>query len=612
MKKIISILYVLAMAFGVISCTNNMDEPTESGVGYLTLDIATNNATITRADAPVGYDPEKLAVEIIDSDGEVVVSTNDFENDTDLNPKNGNKYYILPVGEYTIVAHSAHWDGDGSGFDTPYYYGETTVNVQKAKHYYSASITCTLANVEVSVNFSDEFMKVFNSATVTIKSKKSGIGARVFEAGEDKSSAYFPVSELEAILAYSGGPAITKPITGVEARQHIVLNYYVNMGTLEEGITVQVDPTTNKLTYTIKVPCLVNLPTEFKATANAWSNFAILEAEVTHKNETEEFKPEEVTMQWKKKDDATWNTIPNDQITQVGDKFTAKITGLIPSTEETSSEYTFKVVYNGSESPIEKECDFTTEEQIALYNGSFEEWHYRTSNNIAYPTKDKSVIYWSSSNPGSGKALKELAKMTDKTTEQVHSGTYGAKLASGQALGFLAAASIFTGSFGELNTTTQTASLNWGVPFTSRPTALKGYMMYVPGAVDITSSSAKDGTPLPSDAPGKGELDHAQIYCALLDIDAPLSVTNADMNSFPKWDSDPRVIAYGALTQKTAQNGLTEFNIDLEYHDLTKTPKYLLIVGSAGKYGDYFHGSSSSVLYLDDFELVYGDNPVQQ
>ena len=81
------------------------------------------------------------------------------------------------------------------------------------------------------------------------------------------------------------------------------------------------------------------------------------------------------------------------------------------------------------------------------------------------------------------------------------------------------------------------------------------------------------------------------------------------MSTFPDWNNDPRVIAYGAVTQKTTQTEWTEFTVNFEYHDLTKTPKYLLIVGSAGKYGDYFHGSSTSVLYLDDFELIYGDTP---
>lgn len=47
--------------------------------------------------------------------------------------------------------------------------------------------------------------------------------------------------------------------------------------------------------------------------------------------------------------------------------------------------------------------------------------------------------------------------------------------------------------------------------------------------------------------------------------------------------------------------------IPLEYKDSAKTTEltHLVIVCSASKFGDYFCGSTGSVMYLDDFELVY-------
>ena len=50
-------------------------------------------------------------------------------------------------------------------------------------------------------------------------------------------------------------------------------------------------------------------------------------------------------------------------------------------------------------------------------------------------------------------------------------------------------------------------------------------------------------------------------------------------------------------------------NIPLVYRDLTRKPTHILVVFSASKYGDYFHGGKGSLLYVDDFSLVYGDNP---
>ncbi len=609
MKKIISIFSVLALAFAAVSCSSDIDEQANNEVGYLKLGIETNGTTFTRASAPNGYNARQIYVEVKNASGVIVASTNDIDNDTEMT---GSAYLTLAPGQYTVVAHSYNWDGNGSGFETPYYYGETTVTV-KTKTLTTAKVTCTLANVKVSVNFSNEFKESFARANATIESAVSDVSSQTFTMGSNKGSAYFPVGNLTATLSVfnkSGeGHSHLQEITGVQARDHYILNYTVAASGNQGKVTVQVDPNTNTYTYLFEVPRKGGTSLTANA-ANAWSTFAYLSGTVMGKKKnsdgTFDFDQTLLKMQWKAADATAWTNVANSELTINGDDISCKISGLTPETE-----YVYRVVY-GEEDALSNEKTFTTEAQTELYNGGFELWHYETSKEVAYPTESKDVKYWSSSNPGSGKVVANLAKLTDKTTEEVHGGTYAAKLASNQAMGYLAAASLYTGSFGNLDLGTQTASLNWGVPFTARPTALKGYMMYKPGTVDIANSTGKDGTPLPADAPASGELDHCQVYCALLDINTPLSVDNGNLSTFPDWNTDPRVIAYGAVTQKTTQTAWTEFTINLEYHDLTKTPKYLLIVCSAGKYGDYFHGSSTSVLYLDDFELVYGDTPTIQ
>ncbi len=71
-----------------------------------------------------------------------------------------------------------------------------------------------------------------------------------------------------------------------------------------------------------------------------------------------------------------------------------------------------------------------------------------------------------------------------------------------------------------------------------------------------------------------------------------------------------KVIAYGQITWTDAfgpDGALQRVEIPLEYRDRAATdkPLYLVIVVSASKYGDFFSGSDKSVVYLDDFELVY-------
>jgi hypothetical protein len=83
---------------------------------------------------------------------------------------------------------------------------------------------------------------------------------------------------------------------------------------------------------------------------------------------------------------------------------------------------------------------------------------------------------------------------------------------------------------------------------------------------------------------------------------------SSDRKLFDKDDS--AVLAYGQVTWTDnfgADNTLEKVEIPIEYNSRanSNTPKYIIIVASASKYGDYFSGSSSSVMYLDDFELVY-------
>ena len=57
MKKIFSIISVLALALAAVSCSNDTDELANKEVGYLKLGIETNSTTMTRAGAPTATMP---------------------------------------------------------------------------------------------------------------------------------------------------------------------------------------------------------------------------------------------------------------------------------------------------------------------------------------------------------------------------------------------------------------------------------------------------------------------------------------------------------------------------------------------------------------------------
>lgn len=250
---------------------------------------------------------------------------------------------------------------------------------------------------------------------------------------------------------------------------------------------------------------------------------------------------------------------------------------------------------------------FTTEEATQLKNAGFEDW-YTDSEGALVPAASESDLYWDSGNHGS---ITMNINITTNESTIKNSGNYSAKLASDYpslfGIGKFAAGNIFIGKY--LRTDGTNGVLGFGRPtFTSRPKSLSGYVKYNPGAIDKTSSEASDCV--------KGENDKGIIYIALLDettesdsgetFPVIIKTKSSERRLFSKDES--KVIAYGEWTSTSAtstDNTMTKFEIPLEYKRTDKKPTAILIVCSASYWGDYFAGSTESVMYIDDFTLNY-------
>lgn len=597
MKKILYTLSFLALAVLLAACSEKIGSQEEE-MGYLKLNVETCNVTVTKAgpvDAPVGYAPKQIFVEVKNSVGNVVASTTDFDTDTKMN----GAVLALKPGSYTIVAHSNGWDGSGSGVDAPYYYGETTATVQ-TKVSSTANVTLTQANVKVTVNFSSDFVQSFASATSTISSSLTGVTPISYTMGQTKGAAFFPVADLTAALSVTNKNgelhSLNKSITGVQARDHYIINYALASSGTIGGVTVVVDQDSRTYTYTFEVP-RTSGTTLATTGANAWSTFAFLEGSITSK--TSEFDQTGVTLEYKAQGATDWTTISNSALTFSGDNVSCKLTGLNPQTS-----YSYKLKYqSGQDVVYSAESDFTTESQMVLYNGGFENWHQ--SDGLWY-AGESGRTYWGSSNV---KAFGLAQNATTQDTSVKHSGSSSAKLSSSLVMNIkFAAGSVYTGQFLEL-VGISGAKIRWGVDFNSRPTALQGYMMYAPAKID-SKVAGKASSGLPSSAPAVGSDDVCQIHWAL--TTEKIEIDNTNMSTIPDWQTDSRIVAYGTLPDSECVNtggSWKQFNIPLEYHNGTRKPSYLIIIASASRYGDYFYGGDGSVLHLDDFSLVYGDNP---
>lgn len=595
MKQIYNIILIacVAILFGCQEDSNSL-----SNVGYLRLAVSESGQLNTRA-----YDPKIMHVKIQTEEGEIVKQTNDLD-------EWDGEVFELPVGNYGIIAYSNDYKGEPA-FNSPYYYGDTTVQV-KANTETSAKVDCKIANVKVTVNYSEDFKTAFagRDIFVTIGSadEKSSLKNMRFEYGSD-AALYLPSNcgPLKATLNVSKADgsgdyytlAETERLAEPKANDHFILNY--QMGNTNQGdFTVTVDPTTNSYSYTFYINMTALKVSAGYGTVNAWATFAYLEANnVTADGEVD---PSTVKFNYRKKGETEWQEI--DAIEESNGTYTARPTGL---KDNTTYEYCLAV--DGIQANMGPE--FTTEEATALYNGGFDNWHQASGVWYAVAEGDYNGgnAFWDSGNKGASMMSKNP---TSPETSVVHTAgeeKKSAKLASqyvgiGGLLGAFAAGNLYTGHF--VKTIGMSgAEIQFGSPFTGRPTQLHGFFQYTAGTVDYY------GDTTPSDALVKdGGTDMNSIYIALSDADAPYTVNTSEAK-FVDFDNDPNIIAYGELpvSECITTSGWKEFTIDLVYRDMTRKPKYIILVCSASKYGDYFTGSTGSVMYIDDFELIYGDEP---
>lgn len=537
-------------------------------------------------------------MQILDSKGGIVESTDDWETLS-------GQQIRLAAGTYTVKASSNGFDGSESGFDIPYYAGSQQITVQTGKEV-TANITCTLANVKVTVNYDQSFIDAFQSATATVKSAMEGVNELSFRMGDELKPAYFPVADLTATISVTNhsGQQFSQdtPITNVKARKHYILNFKVAETGDIGGVSVSVDGTETVYTFTFNVSTEASTKLGAEA-ANAWSNFAYLEGSIL--SSSEELDPASMHFEYKKADAEEWQTI-SANYNSGNQKFTATLTGLTPATQ-----YTYRLAYEKSgEAYASDPVTFTTEEATTLPNGNMDDWY--KSGKTWYPVSESdystSGSFWDSSNPGTTTGAGALVNVnpTQGNSSIVHtSGGKSAELksqyASAFGIGKFAAASLYSGKFNSL-VGTNGAKIDFGQKFASRPTGLHGWFRYTSGKIDYRGDNT------PAGLGEKGTDDLCSIYMAL--AKAPHQLNNTDTSTFFDFENDDNIIAYGELPDTEAvstNNEWKEFNVELKYKDITpQTAYYLIIVCSSSKYGDYFTGSTGSIMYIDDLELLYG------
>jgi hypothetical protein len=556
---------------------------TRESVGYLRVALEQSTEVNTKAD----YNSKQMRVVIKNSAGVTKFETNDHTADL------VGKELSLKQGEYTIEAVSYGWDGN-AGVDRAYYTGKTTVTIEKGKTA-TANLVCSLANVKVTVAFEQAFLDKLGNGTIKVQ-VKSASGTLVDFAPKGTSVAYFPVSDLT--VAYTVVSAAGKTnskeqkISEVSAKDHYILNFK-NQATGTGNVTVTVDPTMNQYTYDFTID--PNAKSGATLSANPWSQLAYLTAtDIT----LDSGELSSLKFQYRPKNTDTWMDVATT-VNTAASSATATLTGL-------TSAMVYEYQLTDGEISIAK-GEFTTETEIALYNGSFEIWN--KSGDTWYPeTAEKAgntTSFWNTSNPGTSQGMGAIGGAVNPTTgvtTPIHGGTYAAELKSTEKLSVFAAASLYTGSF--MGLSGMSANMEFGKAFTTRPTGLHGYYKYTPAVINKV-----DRTPAGVTIVQGETMDQCAIFIAL--AKKTFTFNNKNEDQYIQYATDPNIIAYGELPSGAATegDGYVEFNIPLKYKNLTDQPTHIIVVCSSSKYGDYMTGGVGSTLYVDDLSLIYDGTP---
>lgn len=304
-----------------------------------------------------------------------------------------------------------------------------------------------------------------------------------------------------------------------------------------------------------------------------------------------------VGFRYRRTGDTEWIDAP--RATVLSGTFSSKVTGLQPQTS-----YEFMAYSNEDSSPV---IERTTESIAQLENAGFEDWCVEKG--IVYPYSSSAAPYWGTGNVGASIVDVTLTEGVDDIrpgSEGKTAARLSSKYASILGIGKFAAGNIYLGTYVRNDGTN--GIVHFGRPFESRPTALKGWIKYNCGIIDNVTSQP----------PGKnikeGDSDIGMIFIALGDwdpavyggtADSPVEIATRYIEETAFDPNSEAVIAYGEMPLTSSVEDWTEFEIPLEYRSTSRKPTHIIITCSSSRYGDYFTGSTQSIMWLDDFELVY-------
>lgn len=254
MRSLVKILAAAVLVMGpALSCSRSeLDRLAARGEGMLSIACGLDMEVIavTRAEG----EETVLQVTVTEAEtGKVVASVDDHRTLT-------GSPLVLKAGQYEVRAFAG--TGAVAAFDAPYYEGTATVDVVAGEDT-QAELTCTLANVKVTVSRSEIIKNSFSVFSVTVSNGQEA-GTLEFKDETLSKEGYFPCSgTLTWVLSLTSNDGrsytLSDDITGVRPREHYNIHFdmdstvFVDMGAVT-SIKVTIDGTFNETEHMVTIP----------------------------------------------------------------------------------------------------------------------------------------------------------------------------------------------------------------------------------------------------------------------------------------------------------------------------------------------------------------------
>ena len=610
MKKILTIASVGLMM--VASCAKTELKENNEGMGMLTVDMSIPSQTRAYSEADL-YNSAVVNIYKADFSGLVrSYAYNDIPSPLYLA---ADSYRVDVIAGEATAANPA-----AASWENKSYKGSKEFTITAGRET-SVQVVASVNNAVTNITFDPSIAENFNAGyTFTIGLDASS--QLVYNAAKSGAEGYFivaglvdPVFEWTFAGTLLDGTSFTRTgtISDVLPGKLYKMNlmYTVKDGKLDFSLSV--DYSTEIFDDTI---IFEPVSTGLAASSiyEIWAAHATLHADV----DATEYANSTVQFAYSS-DGSAWITV--DGVNDSEGTWKADISGLTPSTT-----YTYKLLIDDVQ--VGEEKTFTTEAAPKLPNGSFE-YVSKVSGESYYKfydpscgVADASYMFWGSGNGEGSEGVNGSASMgiviTTIDTGDKKDGNQSVLCKNNSIVGMLTAGNLFTGQFAGL-VGTSGGKVNFGRPWTSRPTALRIWCKYQTGKINILKNESLGVT--------KNDYDRAQVKVAIGTWDykkyggtknSPVHINTTDASTFVDFFTDPNTIAngdliiyndgymlnHGSKVTKTTSEWV-EYIIPLDYRQLSAYPTHIVISCATSQFGDYFTGYDGGKLWIDGAELIY-------